>query len=125
MKIKIFDKIHWQTVPEVEGMVDINITEAELMQIGITKCFNLETYTIEDFINPQTEYDNLTKWFKEDYTHYEQKYTRLIALQKLCDDGSDPNTKLLELYEEAETIRKRIQELELEINNLNNGGKND
>ena len=61
----------------------------------------------------------LNNWFDIYYAKHEQKYNRLIALKKKCDNGDDPTDKLFELYEEAERIRKRIQNLEemLEENN--------
>ena len=52
------------------------------------------------------------EWFDIEYARKEQKYRRIIALDKLDDDGIDGNTKLIALYEEAEQKRKRIQELE-------------
>lgn len=58
------------------------------------------------------EYFDLKKWFEKIYTYKEQKYRRLISLNKSDDDGVDGQTKLTALYEEAEEKRKRIQELE-------------
>lgn len=60
----------------------------------------------------QSEIDELKLWFDNTYTYQEQKYRRLIALNKLDDDGIDAQTKLVVLYEEAEQKRARIQELE-------------
>lgn len=51
-------------------------------------------------------------WFNNYYTQHEQKYNRLIALNKLDDNGENPSTLLNALFEEAEVKRKRIQELE-------------
>lgn len=65
--------------------------------------------TIEEI---RVELSALTTWFDTYYAQHEQKYNRLIALERECDDGSDPADKLIELYKEAETRRKRIQELE-------------
>lgn len=58
--------------------------------------------------------NDLTAWFNTTYRYKHEKYTRLIALNKLDDDGVDPNEKLLALYEEAEDVRRQIQELEEE-----------
>lgn len=58
------------------------------------------------------DYMELASWFSTYYTIHEQQYRRLIALNKLCDDGSNPSVKLTELYAVAEEKRKRIQELE-------------
>lgn len=62
------------------------------------------------------EYGNLLNWFKFEYTAKEQKYRRLYALKLYCDDGSYPYDRLIELYKEAERKRRRIQELEVLIN---------
>lgn len=64
----------------------------------------------------QIEIEELKSWFDNDYTYKEQKYRRLIALGKTDDDGIDAQTKLSGLYQEAETKRARIQELELLLN---------
>ena len=58
------------------------------------------------------ELTKLKHWFADTYTYQEQKYRRLIALDKLDDDGIDAQTKLTVLYDEAEQKRARIQELE-------------
>ena len=60
----------------------------------------------------QLEYNELKYWFDKTYAYKEQKYRRLIALNKADDDGISAETKLNELYAEAETKRLRIQELE-------------
>lgn len=57
----------------------------------------------------------LKLWFNNEYTRHEQKYRRLIALNKLDDNNKNPATLLNELYEEAETKRKRIQQLEAQL----------
>jgi hypothetical protein len=62
----------------------------------------------------QNKLNELTNWFNTTYRYKHEKYTRLIALNKLDDDGIDPNEKLLALYEEAEDVRRQIQELEEE-----------
>ena len=62
------------------------------------------------------ELNNLKKWFETEYTKNEQKYRRFNTLQMVCEDGISPTNKLIDLYNEAETKRKRIQELEVLIN---------
>lgn len=62
-------------------------------------------------MNYKEEIETLTFWFNYYYTQHEQKYRRLIALEKLCDDNSSPNERLRELYLDAEVKRKRLQEL--------------
>lgn len=71
----------------------------------------------------ETEITLLRYWFDTYYQAHEQKYRRFIELGIKCDDGSEPKDKLKDLYEEAETKRKRIQELEIEIGE-NNGSNN-
>ena len=61
----------------------------------------------------------LTKWFDTTYRYKTEKYARLIALNKLDDDGRNPSEKLNELYEEAENVRLEIQRLEEELKNGN------
>lgn len=63
------------------------------------------------------ELSYLTGWFSNFYTIHEQKYNRLIALGMT---ESNPQEKLLELYEEAEAKRARIQELEKEMQDEEN-----
>ena len=59
-----------------------------------------------------TEIDYLKLWFSDVYTIEEQKLRRLHTLGKLTDDGKKPYDELIKLYNEAETKRARIQELE-------------
>ena len=60
----------------------------------------------------QQEYYELKDWFNNIYSYKEQKYRRLIFLGKADDDNIDAQSKLEELYQEAEIKRTRIQELE-------------
>lgn len=62
------------------------------------------------------EYLDLLAWFDIKYAQKEQKYRRLITLKLLCDDGSDPSVKIIELYKLAEVNRRRLQELEVILN---------
>ncbi|MGN1200845.1 MAG: hypothetical protein ACI4R8_01085 [Candidatus Caccovivens sp.] len=75
--------------------------------------FNIEKYNArKQSISANEEIQNLQYWFDNVYSYKEQKYRRLIALDKLDDDGMSGQEKLEELYHEAETKRVRIQELE-------------
>lgn len=65
-----------------------------------------------DKANLINEHFNLKCWFDQEYPRKEQKYRRLIALGKKTDDGEDPQVKLIELFEYAEQVRNRIQEIE-------------
>ena len=61
----------------------------------------------------QNEMNELKSWFNTYYTEHEQKYRRLNTLKQLTDELEDPYNKLVELYQEAEIKRKRIQEIEV------------
>lgn len=63
-----------------------------------------------------TEYESLISWYDNYYTIHEQKYRRLYTLNLNDDDGISGYDKLIQLYNEAEIKRKRIQELEVLIN---------
>lgn len=78
-----------------------------------------EKYKINMF-----EIDFLKSWFNEEYSQKEQKLRRLRTLNLLCDDGSDPYNSLIELYNEAEIKRKRIQEIEKLLEQKENKGEN-
>ena len=116
MKIKIFNPISYQLYPLIEGMVDINASIEDLKEIGITKCFDMNTYQIIPYNNPTLEIATLKNWYETYYTQHEQKYRRLHSLGKLTDEGKKPYDELIKLYNEAEIKRARIQELERELN---------
>lgn len=63
-------------------------------------------------MNYKEEIESLTFWFNYYYSQHEQKYRRLIALGKKCDDGTNPQDNLQQLYIQAEENRKRMQFLE-------------
>lgn len=58
------------------------------------------------------EMHELQNWLDVYYAQHEQKYRRLHTLGLKCDNGADPYNELVKLYNEAETKRKRIQEIE-------------
>ena len=60
----------------------------------------------------ENELNQLKQWFDVEYMRAEQKYRRLHTLGKLTDEGKDPYNELINLYNEAEIKRHRIQELE-------------
>ena len=61
------------------------------------------------------EINKLKEWIRFQYNYKEQKYRRLIALNKMDDDGVDSKTKLNDLYIEAEEKRSQIQTLEAKL----------
>ena len=60
----------------------------------------------------EEEIKDLKLWLDTYYARHEQKYRRLHTLNKLTDEGKDPYNELINLYNEAEIKRARIQELE-------------
>lgn len=60
----------------------------------------------------EQEINELKSWLDTYYTQHEQKYRRLHTLGLKCDNGANPYNELVKLYNEAETKRKRIQEIE-------------
>ena len=83
--------INVKTGVETEEMVEYNISQNDLFNNEINK---------------------LKLWFNTYYTEHEQKYRRLHSLGKLTDEDKDPYSELVNLYNEAEIKRARIQELE-------------
>lgn len=79
--------------------------------------FKICEYQTDELDEAKVELEDLKIWFNEYYTQHEQKYRRLITLNKV-DDDIDGQTKLITLYEEAEQKRARIQELESRIQKL-------
>ena len=54
----------------------------------------------------------LENWFDGYYAQHEQKFRRLHTLNKLTDEGKNAYDALIDLYNEAEKKRQRIQEIE-------------
>lgn len=109
MKIKILDNISYQTYPITDDMIEVD--ETLLTEIGKTKQFVNNNIVDYEPIKNDDIIISYKVWFNTYYTEHEQKYRRLHSLNALCDDGSKPYDKLLELYKEAEEKRKQIQEL--------------
>lgn len=118
MLVKIIGKFNAQSFPLDNTAIEID--EETLRQIGKTKCFDVERNCVIDYDNKNElkieeynrEYLELKRWFGSYYSMHIEKYTRLIALNKVDDDLVSPETKLKELYYVAEDKRKRIQDLE-------------
>lgn len=86
-------------------------------QVNINVKTGVETEEMVEYNIPQNdlfnnEINKLKLWFNTYYTEHEQKYRRLHSLGKLTDEGKDPYNELINLYNEAEIKRARIQELE-------------
>lgn len=70
------------------------------------------------------EQNDLRDWFANEYGELYQKCKRRIDMGKMMRDGTDPREKLKEIYEKAEKVADRINELEVlikgEENDFNN-----
>lgn len=86
-----------------DGLTEVEITEQEYNDY-LKKHDALSKELIE-----------LTNWFNDYYAIHEQKYRRLKALSKADDDGESATVKLKALYEEAEEKRKRLQKIQLNM----------
>ena len=94
----------------------------EIERTGTSRKFEIYSPT-KPTDNYEEQISEHKLWFDEKYGYQEQKYRRLIAINQPCDDGTDPNEKLISLYKEAETRRKDIQRLELLIEEYNKKGE--
>ena len=83
------------------------------------ECKEVDEETFNNYLQTQkivngykNELNELINWFDTYYSIHEQKYRRLHSLGKLTDEGKDAYSELINLYNEAEIKRARIQELE-------------
>lgn len=122
------EKGHYKTIKEypnggkdVEWVVDIPGVKGveEHVEYEDIKVFIPYEPKELKVIAAQNELLELKNWFNEVYTYQEQKYRRLMSLNKLDDDGIGANVKLRQLYGEAEIKRAKIQELENIIKETN------
>lgn len=117
---EVEEKYHYEVVKEypnggkdVEKIIDVHYSPAIPEQDIYEDIKVYIPFTTKELNN--IEYNKLKNWFDSEYTYKEQKFRRLIALNKLDDDGIDAKTKLTELYIEAESKRTKIQMLENEV----------
>lgn len=89
---------------------DLSIAEINADEKG--RKFKLVKILPNDIDIKTDELRQLKDWYNNYYTQHEQKYRRLHSLGKLTDNGKDPYNELINLYNEAEIKRARIQELE-------------
>lgn len=108
---------HYETIKEysnggkdVKYIIDIKGVKAEPAKTITEDIYIYIPYTDKDYY--KQEYNTLINWFNIEYTKLEQKYRRLHTLGKLTDVGKEPYSELINLYNEAEIKRARIQELE-------------
>lgn len=103
-----------ESLTEIKENEDGSVTTITYPSLDITE-------QVEVFI-PYTqvqikknEMNDIKFWFDTVYGYQEEKYRRLVALNKADDDGVSAEEKLNALYLEAEEKRARIQALEAEI----------
>lgn len=91
----------------------------ELLDNGETKerVFVYTPYTQKQMY--MKEADALRYWFANEYKEMFEKCSRKIALGINLRDGTNPSTKLSQLYAQAEIYSNRINELETLIKLLN------
>lgn len=66
MKLKIIDNINWQRFPITSDMVEIDITEQQLYQIGNTLQFDLENnFSLIPYTKPDILLDTKIKRLEE------------------------------------------------------------
>lgn len=115
MKVNVFEDGEIRIIPfdENETWVELTAKQEELLSMGLLGYKNGQLVDLTAHYEAQQEIAELKQWFSGYYTEHEQKYNRLIALGKNCDNGDDPQIKLIALYNEAEVKRARIQQLEI------------
>lgn len=103
-----------ESLTEIKENEDGSVTTITYPSLDITE-------QVEVFI-PYTqvqikrnEMNDIKYWFDTVYGYQEEKYRRLVALNKTDDDGVSAAEKLNALYLEAEEKRAQIQALEAEI----------
>lgn len=103
-----------ESLTEIKENEDGSVTTITYPSLDITE-------QVEVFI-PYTqvqikrnEMNDIKFWFDTVYGYQEEKYRRLVALNKTDDDGVSAAEKLNALYLEAEEKRARIQALETAI----------
>ena len=108
---------HYETVKEYENggkdvkwVVDVKGVDGQPEKTIIEDIYIYKEYTFIERLNQERL--NLIEWYNIEYTKNEQKYRRLHSLNKLTDNGTDPYIELINLYNEAEIKRARIQEIE-------------
>lgn len=103
-----------ESLTEIKENEDGSVTTITYPSLDITE-------QVEVFI-PYTqvqikrnEMNDIKYWFDTVYGYQEEKYRRLVALNKTDDDGVSAAEKLNALYLEAEEKRAQIQALEAAI----------
>lgn len=111
---KVEEQGHYETIKEYENggkdiayVIDKPAVEEQDIYEDIKVFIPYTKYELN-----LMEINNLKYWYDNYYSQHEQKYRRLHTLGKTTDEGADPYNELINLYNEAEIKRARIQELE-------------
>lgn len=103
-----------ESLSEIKKNEDGSVTTITYPSLDITEHVEVFIpYTKAQIKN--NEMNDIKYWFDTVYGYQEEKYRRLVALNKADDDGVSAAEKLNALYLEAEEKRARIQALEAEI----------
>ena len=108
---EIFNIDKYSEAYEFAQTNELTIKEIDHDQFGQRQFQIVEIPAPTEEEQKQNEIAVLRKWFDVEYTKNEQKYRRLHTLGLTCDNGQKPYDALVDLYNVAETKRKRIQEL--------------
>lgn len=116
----LIDGIDYTQPPYSFTIIDVDKEDCEPVDFNMDLSFSLAKYNARK----QKEIDDvklmeLTNWFKNDYTTYEQMFTRRekLGISDVIEDefrnrvGENAYHNLIELYEEAEVVAKEIREL--------------
>ena len=89
MLIKILGTFDYQAFPLCEGMIEI--TKEELSEIGKTKCFDVESQTVIDYVKLEPTQEELLAQYPALVERYiREKYTLSAELAILRQKDSKP-----------------------------------
>lgn len=103
-----------ESLTEIKENEDGSVTTITYPSLDITE--HVEVFIPYTQVQiKKNEMNDIKFWFDTVYGYQEEKYRRLVALNKTDDDGVSAAEKLNALYLEAEEKRAQIQALEAEI----------
>ena len=103
-------KVYNEELSQILTNYDLNVGYLAEKDFDNEHIYIYKLYTEQEL--KQSKIQELKNWYDIYYAQHEQKYRRLHSLGKLTDEGKDPYNELINLYNEAEIKRTRIQELE-------------
>lgn len=103
-----------ESLTEIKENEDGSVTTITYPSLDITE--HVEVFIPYTQVQiKKNEMNDIKFWFDTVYDYQEEKYRRLVALNKADDDGVSAAEKLNALYLEAEEKRAQIQALEAEV----------